>query len=503
MKVLFLITELQNPVGGLHRFATELLPVWRESFRKKEIEFEPVVLSLKDKFAAPGDLVSCSDFKTPENVSLFEGVRGGEKCYFLQSSLDTRGQQDFQKMMWDKFRIKSMKHATWAFYQQLISYWSAVNAVYPELSKKHDIALVDAQDWLAFPAGFLLKKNYGLPLHCRFHSGEFGRAMGKPDPEAPPLTIETAAFQEADFIQAVSVSEMRFELYRLLELKEELSRQFVNRGEKWLDFQEVREQEYQDFLLTEQTLMELSGKRCAGLPNGIILDSWLEVSKDDVEAGKKILSDLLPEREKVAVFIGRPAKIKGIYSLLDAFKELDKKYGLVILSHFTPHGFEEFMKQLTDRGVQEKVVVRNGWVDERLKKQVYCASDVIVLPSLYEPFGLVTLEALAADLACERNGVSGPIVVVGDTGGMHETIENGVNGFKVPMEEDVFDLKPAFLADVLKKAFKAGELKTRISKKGAERIESEHYRWHNILLHYAESYRKTIENSEQEKKFLA
>ncbi|OIO27037.1 hypothetical protein COX86_01290 [Candidatus Micrarchaeota archaeon CG_4_10_14_0_2_um_filter_60_11] len=494
MKVLFVVTELQRPVGGLYRFAVELLPAWRKAFAQGRTQFEPLVFSMKDPLAPPGDLVPSADFRMPEGVALFEAVRGGEKCYFLESALSQEQLGEFQQKLWETYGVRSMKSASWVFYRQLNAFWKSLPEVYPSVREKHDVALVDCQDWLAYPAGFALKEKFGLPLYCRMHSCEWGRSLGKPDPEEPQLSIEAAALQEADFFQSVSAGEVRFDLYRLLPLKEALARE-KPRGEEWMARQAAKEKDYQDFLLTEpRGKAVLVGKRCAGVPNGIILDSWRKITAEDVAAGRAALDALLPGKEKYAFFIGRPAKIKGVYELLDAFARLDAAFGLVMSSSFTPPLFDEFMREIAARGLQDRVALRDGWIDEKLKKQIMCASDVIVLPSLYEPFGIVTLEGLAADLACEANGLGGPVVVVGDTGGMKETVENRVSGLKAPMDADRFELKSELLAGVLSEAFNDAELKRRLSRGGAERVKSPVYDWVNIAETYGGLYARCVKN---------
>ncbi|MEW6069888.1 MAG: hypothetical protein AB1485_04665, partial [Candidatus Thermoplasmatota archaeon] len=54
--VLFLITELQRPVGGLYRFATEYLPVWRKAVSDKETDYEPLVFAPHDPALPLDDL---------------------------------------------------------------------------------------------------------------------------------------------------------------------------------------------------------------------------------------------------------------------------------------------------------------------------------------------------------------------------------------------------------------------------------------------------------------
>ena len=501
MKVLFVVTELQKPVGGLHRFATELLPAWRRAFEQGKTEFEPLVISLKDPLSPQGDLKPGNAFKVPKGAMLYEAKRGGETCYFIESTLAPEARGELQKELWDDYGVKSLKQAGDPFYQNLNAFWYHLREAYPAIREKHEIALADCQDWLAFPAGFLLKKRYGLPLYCRIHSGEWGRSIGSPDPESAQLTIETAALQEADYLQSVSIGEARFEAFKLLPGMDALRKTLSEKkGSEWAAKQEKKELEYHDFLLMEpREKMKLAGKRCAGVPNGIILDDWRKVTKEDAEAGRRALESLLPNKKGYALFIGRPHRIKGVYALLDAFTELSDDYGLVIASSFTQEKLDEFNAIIRGKGLQGRVAVRNGWIDEAHKKQLFCASDVIALPSLYEPFGIVTLEGLAAGLACHSNEIKGPVVVVGDTGGMTETIENGINGLKVPMEEDKLEIQPEFLADALKKAFQDNGFRGKITENAAERVQNPNYDWFNIAVTYGELYALCLKNHAESK----
>ena len=86
------------------------------------------------------------------------------------------------------------------------------------------------------------------------------------------------------------------------------------------------------------------------------------------------------------------------------------------------------------------------------------------------------------------------MVVVGDTGGMKETVENRVSGLKAPMDADRFELKSELLAGVLSEAFNDAELKRRLSRGGAERVKSPVYDWVNIAETYGGLYARCVKN---------
>ncbi len=501
-KILFLVTELQRPVGGLYRFTVELLPAWRKNVLAGKAEFEPVVFSIRDPAIPLGDLTEVntspiSDIAKKLQIKIYSAKRGGEVCFFVESSLNLEQRNAFHKTLYDKYRIKSEKAASWPFYQTLNAFWYYMPLVADELIKAgYDIAAIDAQDWLAFPAGFLTKQQIKRALNCRFHSGEFGRSVGFPDFLAPPVLIERASLQEADYIQGVSIDEAKFEIYNLLQAKIELSRELESeKSAKWKQEQDWKTENYEEYLLLEPTELALITQSVAGITNGIILDDWMKINSSDIAEGKAMLQKLMPNRKKYITFIGRADYRKGIDALVEAFGKLSNKdCGLLISSVLSADDYQRLFTMASSLGVSENVLLYNGWLEEKIKKQIFCASDVICLPSLYEPFGLVTLEGLAADLACEKNNSRGPVVVVGDTGGMHEVIKNGVNGFKSPMEQEKFSLPPTYLSKILKLVLKDEELSDRISKGGAQRVKSQYFDWEFINTLFMQIYRKAIEN---------
>ncbi|MEK6953782.1 MAG: glycosyltransferase family 4 protein [Candidatus Micrarchaeota archaeon] len=508
-KVLFLVTELHRPVGGLHRYSIELFSAWKNALEGKTAPFEPMPISIRDPSVPLSDLRFSSEYsdfmeKHPKTL-VYEGMRGGIKCLFLESSLTDEEKNRFHGELWVKYRIKSDKAAFWEYYRMLNAYWKAV----PEFAdflikqKKEDIALIDAQDWLAFPAGFLTREKIKRPLNCRFHSGEFGRSLGHPDFDAPPVLIETAALQEADYLQGVSVHEAKFELYNLLPAKQRLrSALSPFRTRKWLDYQLWKEERFEDMLLFEAgSDLEVVTDAAAGLTNGIILDSWRSVTKENIDAGRKVLQKALPGKDKYVLFIGRAEYRKGIDALISAFALLKSatkiNAGLVISSNLSNDEYANYFGMITKLQLERDAIIYNGWLGEDLKKGMFCASDVIALPSLYEPFGLVTLEVFAADLASELNGLSGPVAIVGDTGGMAEVVKNGASGFKVPMEEDRFDMNPGYLARIIAICLKDDRLRRKISKGASQRVSQRYFDWNFIVQKVFEIYGHAQANYER------
>ena len=134
-----------------------------------------------------------------------------------------------------------------------------------------------------------------------------------------------------------------------------------------------------------------------------------------------------PRRPSVT-FVGRITRQKGLPYLLRAARELPREAQLVLLAGApdTP----DIGAEVTSLAAQLHAA-RDGviWVREMLPKreviQVLTHSTVFVCPSVYEPMGIVNLEAMACETA----------VVATATGGIPEVVEDGVTGLLVPIEQ--------------------------------------------------------------------
>lgn len=164
--------------------------------------------------------------------------------------------------------------------------------------------------------------------------------------------------------------------------------------------------------------------------NGIDLESWRRpVADDDVAWADGIARGLGIDPDRPAVvFVGRITRQKGLPYLLAAARQLPADVQLVLCAGApdTP----EIATEVSD-AVAHLATERDGviWIEDMLPRQelvaVLAACTVFVCPSIYEPLGIVNLEAMAVGLP----------VVGSATGGIPEVVDDGVTGTLVPLEQ--------------------------------------------------------------------
>jgi starch synthase len=217
--------------------------------------------------------------------------------------------------------------------------------------------------------------------------------------------------------------------------------------------------------------------------NGIDLDRWKPV--DDAELVRSMGID--PDRPSV-VFVGRITRQKGLPYLLRAAAMLPKDVQLILCAGApdTPEILAE-----VQAGVAALQEERTGvvWIDRMLSQHelsaVLTSATTFVCPSVYEPLGIVNLEAMAC----------GAPVVGTATGGIPEVIDDGVTGRLVPIEQlddgtgtpidpDRFVRD---LAAALTEVVSDPETAKRMGEAGRRRAESE-FGWDRIATRTREIY---------------
>ena len=311
--------------------------------------------------------------------------------------------------------------------------------------------LVHSHTWYANGAGQIAQLLHGIPHVVTAHSLEPLRPW-----KAEQLgggyrvssAIESSAFRAADAIIAVSHG----------------MRRDILRSYPFLDEQRV-----------------------SVVHNGIDLQKWKPVENTDLLRSLGID----PERPSV-VFVGRITRQKGLPYLLRAAAKLPKDVQFILCAGApdTPEILAE-----VQAGVAELQKERTGvvWIEEILSQPdlsaVLTAATTFVCPSVYEPLGIVNLEAMAC----------GAPVVGTATGGIPEVVDEGVTGRLVPIEQaddgTGTPLNPQKFVDdlarILTEVLSDPEAAGAMGAAGRARAERD-FGWHAISERTQEIYRSVL-----------
>lgn len=200
---------------------------------------------------------------------------------------------------------------------------------------------------------------------------------------------------------------------------------------------------------------EIPAKRIHVIPNGV-----------DASAFRKREDPSILERLGVEtpylLFLGRLSRQKGIFDLVEAFRSLQSRVDLVLVTG--PPDTESLVEELSDslKGM-ERVTWVNRIVTHEEAVALYSSCEAFICPSRYEPFGIINLEAMA----CER-----PVVAT-SVGGIVEVVEHGETGLLVPPE------KPPLLAEGMEAILGDKPRAEEMGKNGRKRVE-EMFTWEKV-----------------------
>lgn len=229
---------------------------------------------------------------------------------------------------------------------------------------RFDMACV--HDWMGAMAAPVLKNELSLPVVFHVHSTEWGRSRGQGSKAVND--IENNGSIVADRIITVSYA-----------MKEDL----VSHGWK--------------------------ADKIHAVWNGVDPEVY-DPSRVDLREVEDLRRRYGLSDEKMILFLGRLNWVKGIMNLVQAMPAVIKEYPKAKLVILGTGGEENNIRHLIQRlGMEKNIVCRFEFVSERERILHYAATDLCVFPSLYEPFGIVSLEAMAMEkpIVVGASGVSG------------------------------------------------------------------------------------------------
>lgn len=190
-----------------------------------------------------------------------------------------------------------------------------------------------------------------------------------------------------------------------------------------------------------------------------------------------------PERP-ITAFVGRITRQKGVEHLIKAAMDFDEDVQLVLCAGApdTPE-----IAARTEALVDELRSTRDGvfWIKDHLPpeqiKEIYSAADVFVCPSIYEPLGIVNLEAMACETA----------VVASDVGGIPEVVADGETGTLVHYDENDAVTFEKDLAEAVNAMVADRDRAARFGVAGRKRAVDQ-FSWETIAQQTADLYRSLI-----------
>lgn len=218
--------------------------------------------------------------------------------------------------------------------------------------------------------------------------------------------------------------------------------------------------------------------------NGIDTELWQPRPIFD-EAEHSVLKELgIDPNRPIVAFVGRITRQKGVEHLVKAARYFEEDVQLVLCAGApdTPE-----IAARTTKLVEELQAERDGivWVQEMLPKdkiqEILTAADAFVCPSIYEPLGIVNLEAMAC----------GTAVVASDVGGIPEVVVDGTTGVLVHYDKSDPEAFEHDIAEQVNKVVHDQELAKKFGVAGRERAVTE-FSWANIAQQTVDIYKSLM-----------
>jgi len=282
-----------------------------------------------------------------------------------------------------------------------------------ELGDRFDFELVHGHDWLVAMAGDHLARRFRAPLVTTIHATEHGRHQGWVDKHPQ------------SYIHGVE-------------------RWITNRAEQVIACSYYMREQIADIFGVEET-------RVSVIPNGIDPD---DLQPHDGDGLERLRLEFAEPDQKLVLLIGRLVYEKGFQLALEAMpRVLDAVPGARFLVAGSGTHEDELRRQADELGIVGHGTFL-GWIGDDVLHSLYRIADVCVVPSIYEPFGLVALEAMASGCPC----------IVADTGGLREVVPHEDVGLRFRSRD------PEALAEVAIRVLSDDELGRRLVAEAHEHV---------------------------------
>ncbi|HEX9694810.1 MAG TPA: glycosyltransferase family 4 protein [Actinomycetota bacterium] len=297
------------------------------------------------------------------------------------------------------------------------------------LMREVEIDVAHAHDWLVAYAAAAVKNIFGVPLVATIHATEYGRHQGwLPGP----------------------------------------MNKLIHQVEWWLTYESRRTITCSQYMHDVcRDIFQLPAAKMDIVPNGVDLDTFGE--PDGVA---EFRAERLAPSEKLIFFAGRLEYEKGVQTVLDALPRVRER----VPARFVVAGVGTHLDALREHVARDGLgdaVEFLGFVPDEDLRMWYGAADLAVVPSLYEPFGMVALETMASGTPC----------IAADTGGLRELIVHDETGLRfVPGD-------PASLAAAMLRILTDRRLDKRLVV-DARRMLDDQFSWRSIAARTTDVYRQ-------------
>ena len=301
------------------------------------------------------------------------------------------------------------------------------------LGDRLEFDLVHGHDWLVANACDHLARRFETPLVTTIHATEYGRHQGwvKDHPQS-----------------------------------------YIHGVERWITNRSQRVITCSAYMRDQ--VVEVFGVRpgrITVIPNGI---DPADLPRPGAEELARLRAEFAAPEERLVLLIGRLVYEKGFQLALEA---MPKVIAAVPGTRFLVAGSgtheEELKEQAEELGLMEHGTFL-GWIGDDVLQALYGIADLTVVPSIYEPFGLVALEAMASGCPC----------IVADTGGLREVVPHEEAGLRFRARD------PKALAKVAIRVLSDPELEARLVAEAREHVRR--FDWVDVAAQTAAVYEELL-----------